>query len=103
MKKIIAGKECEVTEEGFLVNSGDWSMDVARAIALELAIHELTDTHLAVIAWLREQDEAGVSMTLRKVGNSGVTDIKTFYTLFPGKPLKYASKIAGLPKPVSCI
>ena len=45
----------------------------------------------------------GVAMTLRKVGNSGVTDIKSFYALFPGKPLKFASKIAGLPKPVGCI
>jgi tRNA 2-thiouridine synthesizing protein E len=40
---------------------------------------------------------------MRKVGTSGVTDIKEFYALFPGGPLKKATKIAGIPKPVSCV
>ncbi|MFZ4477791.1 MAG: TusE/DsrC/DsvC family sulfur relay protein [Saprospiraceae bacterium] len=32
-----------------------------------------------------------------------MVDIKEFYALFPVAPLKTASKIAGIPKPASCI
>jgi tRNA 2-thiouridine synthesizing protein E len=32
-----------------------------------------------------------------------VIDVKTFYQLFPGAPLKKAAKIAGIPKPASCV
>jgi sulfur relay (sulfurtransferase) DsrC/TusE family protein len=32
-----------------------------------------------------------------------VVDIKEFYALFPNGPLKKATKIAGIPKPASCI
>ncbi|MCK4919792.1 MAG: TusE/DsrC/DsvC family sulfur relay protein [Bacteroidales bacterium] len=29
--------------------------------------------------------------------------MKEFYTLFPGGPLKKATRIAGIPKPSSCV
>jgi len=64
---------------------------------------ELTEKHFQLLQWLREKYAEGVPLTIRKVGNSGITDIKQFYQLFPGGPLKNASKIAGIPKPVSCI
>ncbi len=103
MQTILAGQTYDVNEEGFLERADAWNPEFARAVAEELGIHELTQEHMQVLTWLREEHAAGVAMTLRKVGNSGVTDIKAFYTLFPGKPLKFASKIAGLPKPVGCI
>jgi tRNA 2-thiouridine synthesizing protein E len=56
-----------------------------------------------VLNWLRAKQADGVALSIRKVGNSGIVDIKQFYQLFPGGPLKISSKIAGIPKPVSCI
>jgi len=32
-----------------------------------------------------------------------VVDAKSFYQMFPGAPLKKSTKIAGVPKPESCI
>lgn len=90
------------TEEGFLENAADWSEDVAEAIASELNI-KLTDKHWELIKFLREQHEAGVELTIRKVAASGMVDIKEFYQLFPGGPLKNASKVAGLPRPTACL
>ena len=90
------------TEEGYLKNYKEWTEDWAREVAAQNQI-ELTDKHWAVIRWLRQKQEGGVALTIRKVANSGLADIKSFYQLFPGGPLKISSKIAGIPKPVSCI
>ncbi len=89
-------------EEGFLTDASEWSEDVAKEIAEELNI-ELTDKHWEVINYLRGQHDQGIEMSIRKLGKSGIVDIKGFYKLFPGGPLKNASKIAGLPRPTSCV
>lgn len=89
-------------DEGFLTDAGQWSEDVAQEIAGELSI-DLTDKHWEVINYLREQHEQGIEMSIRKLGKSGLVDIKELYQLFPGGPLKNASKIAGLPRPTSCV
>lgn len=101
-QKTIAGVNVDVTEEGYLEDFSQWNEDIAKEIAKEEEI-ELTDKHFEVLKFLREKHEEGASLTIRKVGKSGITDIKEFYKLFPGGPLKKASKIAGIPKPTSCV
>lgn len=101
-EKTFAGKSVEVTDEGYLVNREDWSKEMAAEMAKEDGI-ELTDKHYEVLEYLREQEAAGATLTIRKVGKSGITDIKGLYQLFPGGPLKYSSKFAGIPKPASCV
>ena len=98
----LGGKEVQVNEEGFLVNPNDWDKKVAEDLAKELDI-SLTDKHWEVIDYLQKQHAEGVEMTVRKMGKSGIVDIKGLYELFPGGPLKYAAKIAGLPRPTSCV
>lgn len=88
--------------EGYLKNFDDWTPEWSNEIAAMLNI-KLTDKHWEVINWLRKKEEEKVALSIRKVGNSGIVDIKQFYQLFPGAPLKNASKIAGIKKPVSCI
>lgn len=102
MDKEIAGKVVDVTEEGYLTDPSQWNEEIAKALADELDI-ELSAKHMAVIGFLREKQEQGEALTIRKVGKSGIVDIKGLYKLFPGGPLKYSSKIAGIPKPVSCV
>ena len=101
-EKTIAGVALEVNDEGYLTDAGQWTKEVAEEIAKELKI-ELTDKHYQVINFLREKYQEGTPLTIRKVGKSGIVDIKEFYTLFPGGPLKVSSKIAGIPKPTSCV
>lgn len=98
----IAGKMVDVTDEGYLTDPSQWNEDIAKAIANDLNI-ELSEKHMEVIQFLREKQAKGESLTIRKVGKSGIVDIKGLYKLFPGGPLKYSSKIAGIPKPVSCV
>jgi tRNA 2-thiouridine synthesizing protein E len=100
--KTIAGKEVNVSEEGYLEDMSQWNEEIANEIANEIGI-ELTDKHFEVINYLREKTAAKEALTIRKVGKSGIVDIKGLYKLFPKGPLKFSSKIAGIPKPTSCI
>lgn len=99
-QKTISGVNLEVSEEGYLADASQWTEEIAKEIAKEESI-ELSDKHFEVIKFLRENAEAG--LTIRKVGKSGIVDIKGFYELFPGGPLKMSTKIAGIPKPTSCV
>ena len=101
-EKTFAGKTVEVTDEGYLVNRDDWTKEMAVEIAKEQGI-ELTDKHYEVLDYLRKESAAGTSLSIRKVGKSGIVDIRGLYQLFPGGPLKYSSKYAGIPKPASCV
>lgn len=102
MERNIAGKLIKVNEEGFMTDINQWDKEVAHEIAKSEGI-ELTDHHFKVLNYLQEQHKNEVPLTIRKVGKSGVVDIKGLYSLFPGGPLKKSSKIAGIPKPASCI
>lgn len=100
--KTLAGVQVNVTEEGYLEDMNQWNEEVAKEIAKELDI-ELTDKHFAVLNYLRDKTKEGEALTIRKVGNSGIVNIKELYQLFPKGPLKFSSKIAGIPKPTSCV
>lgn len=103
MKEIeVAGNRVELTDEGFLTDMSQWNEEVAKVLAQEEGI-ELTDKHFEVLNYLRKENESGAALTIRKVGKSGIVDIKGLYVLFPGGPLKKSSKIAGIPKPTSCV
>ncbi len=99
---ILAGVTVKVNGEGYFEDLSQWTKEMAIEMAKEYSI-ELTDKHFEVIDYLRQKQKAGEQLTIRKVGGSGITDIKGLYTLFPGGPLKISSKLAGIPKPVSCI
>jgi len=98
----IAGIRLDVTEDGYLTDLSQWNKEIAIEIAKEQGI-ELTDRHWEVIYWIQEQVKNDVALSIRGVKKSGVFDIKEFYALFPGGPLKVSTKIAGVPKPKSCI
>ena len=101
-EKTYAGKSIQVNNEGYLLNVNDWSKEVAADMAKEIGM-ELTPKHYEVLEYLRKENATGIPLTIRKVGKSGIVDIKGLYDLFPGGPLKFSSKLAGIPKPVSCV
>ncbi len=101
-EKICAGCTITVNEEGYLTNPSQWTREICVELAKEEGI-DMTDQHWKVLEYLREQQQKDIALTIRKVGKSGVVSIKEFYTLFPQGPLKVSSKLAGIPKPISCI
>lgn len=101
-QKSIAGIVLEVNDEGYMLDHTKWTNEIAHEIAKEEGI-ALTEKHFVVLNYLRDRAVKGDALTIRGVGKSGIVDIKTFYDLFPGGPLKKSSKIAGILKPVGCI
>jgi len=100
--KTYAGQTVEVNDEGYMVDASQWNKEIAAEIAKEEGI-ELTEKHYEVLEFLRNASEKGDTLTIRRVGKSGIVDIKGLYKLFPGGPLKHSSRIAGIAKPASCV
>ena len=101
-QKTIAGQSVEVNDEGYMVDASQWNREIAAEMAKEEGM-DLTDKHYEVLEFLRNANEKGETLTIRRVGKSGIVDIKGLYQLFPGGPLKFSSKYAGIPKPASCV
>jgi TusE/DsrC/DsvC family sulfur relay protein len=102
METTIGGTLLTVNEEGYLTDFKQWNEGVAKALAEEEHIL-LTPRHWEVIEYLQGQHKKHEALSIRRIGKSGVIDIKEFYQIFPKAPLKTATKIAGIPKPASCI
>ena len=101
-ERTYAGVTLKTSEQGYLENLQDWNKEIGIEIAQEEGI-DMSDKHWEVIDYIQDQYKKEVPLTIRKIGKSGVVDIKEFYQLFPEGPLKKSSRISGIPKPASCI
>jgi len=104
LTRIIAGRNVQVNEEGFMTNPAEWTKEIAVELAKEEGMVELSSDHWKVIDFARQKAaESGASPTLRTItSNAGVTT-KDLFTLFPKGPAKKVAKIAGLGKPEGCV
>jgi dissimilatory sulfite reductase related protein len=94
----------EVDDKGYLVDDGQWNKDVARAMADHLGIQELTSEHWQLIDFLRQfQKENGAAPMIRVLCKGTGFALKEIYELFPAGPSKGACRVAGLPRPDSCV
>ena len=99
----MALESVERTENGYLVNSGDWNEEIAAAIFAEEGI-DPTQEHWDVVNYVREQTLAGdepnerkILKAMEKVWGRKVTS-KEMYEMFPGMPSKQGLKIGGCPQ-----
>jgi tRNA 2-thiouridine synthesizing protein E len=99
----IADREVTVDDEGFMTVYDEWSEEIGERLAAQIGI-ELGEDHWQVVKFLREDYlEKGETATLRRVSTVGGVPMKILFQLFPKKPAKKMSYIAGLPKPKGCI
>jgi tRNA 2-thiouridine synthesizing protein E len=101
-QKTYAGVTIDVNDEGYFTNPSQWTKEIAAAIAKEEGV-ELTDKHYQMLDYLRNRFNSGEQLSIRGINKSGIVDVKEFYQMFPGAPLKKSTKIAGIPKPTSCV
>jgi dissimilatory sulfite reductase related protein len=103
--RVIAGKEVQVNDEGFMTDATEWNREIAAAIAVEEGIPELTADHWTVIDWARETARGlnWKSPTLRQITTGTGVNTKQLFTLFPKGPAKKVARVAGLGKPEGCV
>lgn len=98
------------TADGFLVNLNDWDEIVALEIAKVNKI-ELTPAHWEILQFIRGYylqygHLPNTRMFVKAVGKSlgpEKGNSQYLHRLLPDGPLKYACKLAGLPKPPNCL
>jgi len=101
---LIGGREVHIDAEGFMTDPAEWTEDLAPALAKSVGIDELTPDHWTVIRFLRVDFAAeGETATLRRIAAVAGIPTKRLFELFPQKPGKKMSYVAGLPKPKGCI
>ncbi|HET9129165.1 MAG TPA: TusE/DsrC/DsvC family sulfur relay protein [Propionibacteriaceae bacterium] len=94
----------QCNDEGFFTNRDDWSEPLAEILAELIGIDHLTEAHWKALRFMRDDQAAtGATPTLRRMQMAGGFDVKELFQLFPGKPAKKMSYLAGLPKPVGCV
>ena len=100
----IADREVHVDDDGFLTEFDEWDEDLAKTLASNIGLGDLTDDHWKVITFLRaDAAEQGETPTLRRVSTIGGIPTKSLFVLFPKKPARKMAYVAGLQKPVGCI
>jgi len=100
----------ETTDQGFLVNSADWNEEVAKQMA-ELNNIPLNDAHWEIILFIRHYYRQFKHLPNVRVFTKAIAkalgeekgNSRYLHQLFPDGPLKYACKLAGLPKPPTCL
>lgn len=110
MELIVAGNKLQTTEEGFLLDLNNWDEAVAMAIA-NLNGLELTPLHWEIVFFIRGYYQQFKHLPNARVFTKAIKkefgeekgNSRYLHKLFPQGPLKYACKIAGIPKPPTCL
>ncbi|CCQ74196.1 TusE/DsrC/DsvC family sulfur relay protein [Magnetospira sp. QH-2] len=98
--------DVEKTANGYLVDTADWSEDMAREIAEAESLGELTERHWDLIRFLREEyfdnngnqpNERAMVKAMSAAWGEKIS-AKDLFTLFPMQPSKQGTKVAGLPE-----
>lgn len=105
------GNKClETTDQGFLIDKSEWDEEVAKALAAIEHI-ELTGQHWEILHFIRcyydqykhlPNARMFIKAIAKQLGESKGNS-RYLHKLFPQGPLKYACKLAGLPKPPTCL
>ncbi len=101
--RVVAGREIYFDREGFFRDAGDWSEEVARALALESGIIDLSDIQWKVILFFRQYYlDHRHAPTNRHLKEGVCLSLSQIESLFPGGIRLGARRLAGLPNPKSC-
>lgn len=107
---MVDGINVPVNAEGFLLSLDDWNQNIAVAIAAAHSL-ALTDEHWEIILFIRHYYQTFKHLPNARVFTKAIAkqfgaekgNSRYLHKLFPDGPLKYACKIAGLPKPPTCL
>ena len=100
----------ETNEQGFLIRATDWNEQVAQHLA-DINDISLTAAHWEIINFIRQYylqykhlpNARVFAKAIAKTLGEEKANSRYLLRLFPDGPLRYACKLAGLPKPPTCL
>ena len=106
----LGGQTLAVSDQGFLLDASQWNEQIAVELARLEAI-QLTEAHWTILYFIRHYHQQYKHLpnarmfvaALRKQFGEEIGNSRYLQNLFPQGPLKYACKLAGLPKPPNCL
>lgn len=94
----------ELDDRGYLKHADAWSRELAPVLAERDGLRTLTADHWLVIDALRaHHQERGTAPMIRELCRQTGFTLKRLYELFPKGPAQDACRVAGLPRPDSCV
>ncbi len=94
----------ELDERGYMLDFEAWTEDIAVRLALDEGIAQLTEDHWALLRFLRRyHGQHGVAPMIRVLCKETGFSLARIYELFENGPAKGACRVAGLPRPDSCV
>ena len=110
MDLIVAGRHLRTTDQGFLIDQQDWNAEVATLLASANHI-QIEPAHWEIILFIRDYYQQFKHLPNARVFTKAIAktlgaekgNSRYLHQLFPNGPLKYACKLAGLPKPPTCL
>ncbi len=94
----------DLDETGYLKEFESWTREIANELAMADGISVLTEAHWRVVDYLRSyQAEHGTAPMIRVLCRQTGCSLQEIYELFPKGPARGACRVAGLPRPDSCV
>ncbi|GFO70932.1 tRNA 2-thiouridine synthesizing protein E [Bathymodiolus japonicus methanotrophic gill symbiont] len=110
MELVLHGIRVAINEQGFLLDMRDWNEQLAVHLA-DIEGIVLTEAHWEILHFIRGfyleykylPNARVFSKAIKNQLGADKANSRYLLKLFPEGPLKYSCKIAGLPKPPSCM
>lgn len=99
-RRHLPGRDVELDESGFLLDSLAWTPEIAEEMARETGVGALTPRHWRVVLCCREAAARdGLAPDLSSVAQLAGLSLSELDRLFRPRPFELMTKLAGLPKP----
>jgi TusE/DsrC/DsvC family sulfur relay protein len=100
----VGDKSIDFDNDGFMVAPELWDDEVARAIAEEEGIDEMSEDHWKIVNFIRDYwKEHDLAPPVRLICQELGVGVRQIYKLFIAGPARVACRVAGLPKPDGCV
>ncbi len=100
----VNGVVYDLDDKGYLTEFTAWTRELAAALATNDGVAALSADHWRIIDFLRDYQTAhGVAPMIRVLCKETGCSLQQIYDLFAKGPAKGACRVAGLPRPDSCV
>ncbi|MCP4231925.1 MAG: TusE/DsrC/DsvC family sulfur relay protein [bacterium] len=100
----IGDKDINLDNDGFMLEPKTWDDEIAKAIAADEGIEEMSKDHWAIVNFIRDYwKENDMAPPVRLICEELGVGVRQIYKLFTSGPARGACRVAGLPKPDGCV